>query len=76
MLLGVLLSTISWGLIVVVAVLARQLALKVKGINYPFLIACVYFANNVWVTGLSSSNLDGPNGPLGGSDEPNGKSSL
>ena len=53
--LGVLLSTISWGLIVVVAVLARQLALKVKGINYPFLIACVYFANNVWVTGLSSS---------------------
>lgn len=55
MLLGVLLSTISWGLIVVVAVLARQLALKVKGINYPFLIACVYFANNVWVTGLASS---------------------
>ena len=55
MVLGVLLSTISWGLIVVVAVLARQLALKVKGINYPFLIACVYFANNVWVTGLASS---------------------
>ena len=53
--LGVLLSSISWGLIVVVAVLARQLAQKVRGINYPFLIACVYFANNVWVTGLSSS---------------------
>ena len=53
--LGVMLSTISWGLIVVVAVLARQLAQKVRGINYPFLIACVYFANNVWVTGLSSS---------------------
>ena len=52
---GVLLSIISWGLIVVVAVLARQLALKVKGINYPFLIACVYLANNVWVTGLASS---------------------
>ena len=48
--LGVMLSTISWGLIVVVAVLARQLAQKVRGINYPFLIACVYFANNVWVT--------------------------
>lgn len=54
-LIGVLLSMISWGWIVIAAVLARELALRVKGIHYPYLIACVYFSNNSWVTGLSSS---------------------
>ncbi|MEO0337664.1 MAG: TIGR00366 family protein [Bacteroidota bacterium] len=54
-LIGVLLSMISWGWIVIAAVLARELALRVPGINYPYLIACVYFSNNSWVTGLSSS---------------------
>lgn len=54
-LIGVLLSMISWGWIVIAAVLARELALRVKGIHYPYLIACVYFSNNGWVTGLSSS---------------------
>ncbi len=53
--LGVLLSMISWGMVVVVAVLARELALGVKGINYPFLIACTYLSFTSWVTGLSSS---------------------
>lgn len=54
-LIGVLLSMISWGWIVIAAVLARELALRVQGIHYPYLIACVYFSNNSWVTGLSSS---------------------
>lgn len=52
---GVLLSMISWGWIVIAAVLARELAMRVKGVHYPYLIACVYFSNNSWVTGLSSS---------------------
>ncbi|WP_439129053.1 short-chain fatty acid transporter [Polaribacter sp.] len=52
---GVLLSMISWGWIVIAAVFARELALRVKGVHYPYLIACVYFSNNSWVTGLSSS---------------------
>ena len=53
--LGVLLSMISWGMVVIVAVLARELALRAKGINYPFLIACTYLSFTSWVTGLSSS---------------------
>ncbi len=52
---GLLASIISWGWVVVAAVLARTLAQKVKGIHYPFLIACAYFSNNSWSTGLSSS---------------------
>jgi short-chain fatty acids transporter len=52
---GIILSMVSWGWIVIAAVLARELALRVKGVNYPFLIACVYFSNGSWVTGLSSS---------------------
>jgi short-chain fatty acids transporter len=54
-LIGVLLSMISWGWVVIAAVLARELALRVKGVHYPYLIACVYFSNNSWVTGFSSS---------------------
>ena len=54
-LLGLLVSMVSWGWIVIAAVLARELALRVKGINYPFLIACTYISNGSWVTGLSSS---------------------
>ena len=54
-LIGVLLSFVSFGWIVIACVLARELALRIKGINYPFLIACVYFSNGAWVCGLSSS---------------------
>ena len=54
-LMGLLLSMISWGWIVIAAILARELALRVKGVHYPYLIACVYFSFNSWVTGLSSS---------------------
>ncbi|PZX47552.1 short-chain fatty acid transporter [Algoriphagus chordae] len=52
---GMILSCISWGWIVITAVLARELALRIKGINYPYLIACVYFSGVFWVSGFSSS---------------------
>ena len=52
---GSLLSIISFGMIVVVAILARELAYRIKGVNYPFLIACIYFSMNGWVAGFSSS---------------------
>lgn len=54
-LIGMFFSMISWGWMVITAVLARQLAIRIKGINYPYLIACVYFSGAVWVGGLSSS---------------------
>jgi short-chain fatty acids transporter len=52
---GMLLAMISWGWLVITCVLARELAIRVKGINYPFLIACVYFSGGSWVSGLSST---------------------
>ncbi|HMB63135.1 MAG TPA: TIGR00366 family protein, partial [Eudoraea sp.] len=52
---GFLLSMVSWGWLIITAVFARQLALRIKGINYPYLIACVYFSMISWVAGLSSS---------------------
>ena len=54
-LLGELLTIVSFGWIVITCVLARELALRVKGVNYPFLVAIVYFSSGSWVTGLSSS---------------------
>ncbi len=54
-LMGFLLAMVSWGWLIITAVFARQLALRIKGINYPYLIACVYFSMIGWVTGLSSS---------------------
>lgn len=54
-LIGLILSLISWGWMVITAVLARELALRIKGVNYPYLIACVYFSGGIWVNGLSSS---------------------
>lgn len=52
---GALLDLVSFGWIVIVCVLARELAIRVKGVNYPFLIACVYFSGGSWVCGFSSS---------------------
>ncbi len=52
---GLLLSFVSWGWVVIAAVFGRKLALKISGVNYPFLIAITYFSNNIWSTGLSSS---------------------
>ncbi|PTM06487.1 MAG: short-chain fatty acid transporter, partial [Bacteroidetes bacterium] len=53
--LGSLLSLISFGMVIITAILGRELALRIKGIHYPFLVACVYFSFNGWVCGLSSS---------------------
>jgi short-chain fatty acids transporter len=50
-----LLSLISWGWMVITAVMARGLAQRIKGIYYPYLIACVYFSGGLWVNGLSST---------------------
>lgn len=52
---GTLLSLVSFGWIVITCVLARELAIRIKGVNYPFLVACVYFSGGSWVAGLSSS---------------------
>ncbi len=52
---GALMALISFGMVVIVAILARELAARVKGLNYPFLIACVYFSMGSWVAGASSS---------------------
>ena len=54
-LLGGLFSLVSWGWVVITAVLARELAGRVRGVDYPFLTACVYWSGGVWVCGLSSS---------------------
>jgi short-chain fatty acids transporter len=54
-LIGALLSLISFGWIVITCVLARELAIRIKGVNYPFLVACVYFSGGSWISGLSSS---------------------
>lgn len=55
MIVGMLLVLISFGWIVITCVFARELAKRVKGINYPFLVACVYFSSSSWVCGFSSS---------------------
>ncbi|WP_273275765.1 short-chain fatty acid transporter [Maribacter polysiphoniae] len=54
-LIGLSLTLVSFGWVVITCVLARELALRVKGVNYPFLIACVYISAGGWVSGLSSS---------------------
>lgn len=55
LLFGSLASLVSWGWVVIAAVLGRSLAKKIPNIHYPFLIACVYLSKNIWSTGLSSS---------------------
>ncbi|MBT8301779.1 MAG: TIGR00366 family protein, partial [Maribacter sp.] len=52
---GILLCLVSFGWLVITCVLAREFAKRVKGVNYPFLIACVYFSLNSWVLRTSSS---------------------
>lgn len=46
---------VSWGWVVLVAVLGRELASRVRGINYPYLVACAFYSSGAWVVGLSSS---------------------
>lgn len=52
---GALFCLVSWGWAVLTAVLARELAKRVDGLDYPFLVACVYLSSQPWVGGLSSS---------------------
>ncbi len=52
---GGLLSLVSWGWVVLTAVLGRELAERVRGVDYAFLTACVYVSGQPWVGGLSSS---------------------
>jgi short-chain fatty acids transporter len=52
---GGLLVLVSWGWVVLTAVLGRELATRVRGINYPFLVACAFYSSGAWVVGLSSS---------------------
>jgi len=52
---GGFLNLVSWGWMVLAAVLGRELAIRVRGVHYPFLIACAFFSSGAWVTGLSSS---------------------
>ena len=52
---GGLLTLVSWGWVVLTAVLGRELASRVRGLDYPFLVACVYLSSQTWVAGLSSS---------------------
>ena len=52
---GGIFSLISWGWIVLTAVLARELALRVKKVDYRLLAACVYVSFLTWHGGLSGS---------------------
>ena len=52
---GGLFSLVSWGWVVLTAVLGRELARRVDGIDYAYLVACVYVSGQPWVGGLSSS---------------------
>ena len=52
---GGIFGLVSWGWAVLTAVLARELASRVKGVDYAYLTACAYGAGIVWVCGLSSS---------------------
>jgi short-chain fatty acids transporter len=52
---GGLFSLVSWGWVVLTAVLARELARRVEGVDYAYLVACVYVSSQPWVGGLSSS---------------------
>lgn len=52
---GGLFGLVSWGWAVLTAVLARELAGRVRGVDYAYLTACAYGAGVTWVCGLSSS---------------------
>jgi short-chain fatty acids transporter len=52
---GCIFSLISWGWIVLTAFLGRELARRVKKVDYRLLAACVYTAFLPWHGGLSGS---------------------
>ena len=55
MIVGGLFSLVNWGWLVLTALLARELARRVDGIDYAYLVACVYISAQPWVGGLGSS---------------------
>ena len=55
MIAGQIFSLISWGWIVLTAVLARELAMRVKGVDYRLTAAAVYMTFLPWHGGLSGS---------------------
>jgi short-chain fatty acids transporter len=52
---GCIFAFISWGWIVLTAVLGRELAVRVKKVDYRLLAACVYTSFLPWHGGLSGS---------------------
>ncbi|OPY86488.1 MAG: Short-chain fatty acids transporter [Smithella sp. PtaU1.Bin162] len=52
---GVIFALISWGWIVLTAVLGRELGRRVKGVDYRLVAACVYASILPWHGGLSGS---------------------
>ncbi len=52
---GGLFNLVSWGWAVLTAIFARELARRVDGIDYAYLVALVYLSGQPWVGGLSSS---------------------
>ncbi len=54
-LIGGIFVLVSWSWVVLTAVFAREVANRVRGIDYAYLTACVYLSFGVWVAGLSSS---------------------
>jgi short-chain fatty acids transporter len=52
---GGIFALISWGWIVLTAVLARELATRVRGVDYRLVAACVYASFLTWHGGLSGS---------------------
>ena len=56
---GGVFGLVSWGWAVLTAVLARELASRVKGVDYAYLTACAYGAGVVWVCAFSSSLRSG-----------------
>jgi short-chain fatty acids transporter len=55
MVVGPLLTLVSWGWVALTAVLAREMAVRVRGIDYAYLTACVFVSSWSWVCGLSST---------------------
>jgi len=52
---GGVFSLVSWSWTVLTAILAREMAHRVNGIDYAYLVALVYLSSQPWVGGLSSS---------------------
>ncbi|UCH22861.1 MAG: short-chain fatty acid transporter, partial [Deltaproteobacteria bacterium] len=50
---GCIFSMISWGWVVLTAVLGRELAIRVKKVDYRLLAACIYTSILPWHGGLS-----------------------